>query len=103
MDLAQLSDSLDKNFGSFTTLLASLNKTPDALSLLSETGYVGIGPLETQPGDSIAIFQGARVPYIIHKENGGNYWTLIGEAHVYGIVDGEFMATNPEAEDIILC
>jgi hypothetical protein len=75
----------------------------DSRPFISKTGYVGLCPLKAKPGDAIAIFKGARVPYVIRKVENKQQWALIGESHVYGIMDGEFMTTNPVMEDITLC
>lgn len=70
---------------------------------VSKSGYVGLCPLEAQAGDAIAIFKGARVPYIIRKIQDISRYTLIGESHVYGIMDGEYMTKDRVMEDVILC
>jgi hypothetical protein len=75
----------------------------DSRPFISKSGYVGLCPLEAQPGDAIAIFKGARVPYVIRKAEDKQQWTLIGESHVYGIMDGEFMTANPPTVNITLC
>ncbi|KAF2826797.1 hypothetical protein CC86DRAFT_466604 [Ophiobolus disseminans] len=86
-------------FGSFCR---QLQRMYDSQPFISEDNHVGAGPLEAQSGDAIVIFMRARVPYIIRKE-GETRWMLVGESHVYGIMDGEFMMTDPVAEDITLC
>ncbi|KAF2626522.1 HET-domain-containing protein [Macroventuria anomochaeta] len=73
----------------------------DSRPFFSRTGYVGLCPKESQPGDVIAILMGVRVPYII-RPSAQRTWTLIGEAYVHSIMDGEFMDTNPTIEDITL-
>jgi hypothetical protein len=75
----------------------------DSRPFISKSGYVGLCPLETQSGDQIAVFMGARVPYIIRKKENEPRWILIGESHVYGIMDGEFMSNSPVPEEITLC
>jgi hypothetical protein len=80
-----------------------LTRMYDSQPFISESGYVGLCPLGTQTGDTIAIFKGARIPYIIRKKVSEPLWILIGESHVYGIMDGEFMSTNPSPEEITLC
>lgn len=49
--------------------------------------YVGLGPDLIQEGDIVAILYGGRVPYILRPE--GDHYLLVGEAYVYGIMNGE--------------
>jgi hypothetical protein len=91
------------NFLAFACFCCQLARMYDSMPFISESGYVGVCPLESQPGDAIVIFKGARVPYVIRRAGNGKKWTLVGESHVYGIMDGEFMATDTVAEDITLC
>ena len=64
---------------------------------VSSKGYLGLGPQYTREGDIMVIIFGADMPYILRKLENGQYM-LIGEAYVHGIMDGEFMQTNPEPE-----
>jgi hypothetical protein len=54
-------------------------------------GYLGLGSETAQPGDSLSIVQGARVPYIFRPcyAEEGNYMKLEGEAYVHNIMHGE--------------
>lgn len=92
-----------QNFIPFACFRCQLGRMYDSRPFISELGYVGLCPLETQAGDKIAIFRGARVPYVIREVKGEACWTLVGESHVYGIMDGEIMATKPTFEAITLC
>jgi hypothetical protein len=52
----------------------------------------GLGPPETQNDDRICILFGCSVPCILRPctcNNGAEYWEFIGEAYVYGRMDGE--------------
>jgi hypothetical protein len=52
----------------------------------------GVGPPETELNDVICILFGCSVPCIHRKyphEEGGSYFELIGEAYIYGKMDGE--------------
>jgi hypothetical protein len=64
---------------------------------LSTKGYVGLGPAHLRKGDVICILHGAHVPFILRKSEGESY-QLVGEAFVYGIMDGEFVETTPEVK-----
>jgi hypothetical protein len=65
------------------------------LFISSSCGYIGLGSENILPGDTICIFLGAEVPFILREKPNGQY-TLIGEAYIHGIMDGEFMETGPE-------
>ncbi|KAH7413818.1 heterokaryon incompatibility protein-domain-containing protein [Phaeosphaeria sp. MPI-PUGE-AT-0046c] len=99
----QEDEDVKHNFLPFACFRCQLGRMYDSRPFISEQGYVGLCPLETRPGDSIAIFRGARVPYIIRKVEGEACWMLVGESHVYGAMDGEIMATDPIFEQITLC
>jgi len=72
--------------------------------LLGEGGYLGIGPSETEPGDFVFVLLGSDLPFIMRKESDtSEKMQLIGEAYLYGIMDGEVMEKDPEIETIELC
>jgi hypothetical protein len=52
----------------------------------------GLAPPDTQNGDRVCILFGCSVPCILRphtNQNGARYFQLIGEAYVYGRMDGE--------------
>ncbi|KAI1326264.1 heterokaryon incompatibility protein-domain-containing protein [Xylariaceae sp. FL0255] len=62
----------------------------------SPRGYVGLGPGDLAPGDTIAIPYGSPVPFAFRSnagEDNGPY-RLVGEMYVFGIMDGEFMKVH---------
>ncbi|OMP88046.1 Heterokaryon incompatibility protein 6, OR allele [Diplodia seriata] len=60
----------------------------------TKKGYLGLGPVDTKPGDNVALVAGSRVPYVMKRAKGkkskneGRY-KLVGEAYVHGIMYGE--------------
>ena len=66
---------------------------------ITKSGYIGIGPLKTQPGDQVWVFHGGNVPFVMRniKEDKEDYpqLTLVGDAYVQGIMDGETMEGEP--------
>lgn len=60
---------------------------------LSRMGYVGMGPLNAEPGDVIVVLLGASVPFII-RPLGENRYKLLGECYCDGIMDGEGFKTG---------
>ena len=57
---------------------------------ITSSGYIGLGPMTLQPDDVVSIFFGARVPHILRRrEHGEGGYSFVGEAFVYGLMDGE--------------
>jgi hypothetical protein len=69
---------------------------------LSAEGYVGLVPAVAEIGDIIIIIFGATVPFVVRELDGGKV-QLIGEAFVYGIMDGEFLKVGRASETFCLC
>ena len=49
-----------------------------------------------QVGDELVIIRGVIVPFLLRK--GDVYRTLVGEAFVHGIMDGEFIDVQDKAQ-----
>lgn len=81
------------NFSSYMSMMQSMH---DSRPFLSASGYVGLCPSQAKPDDLIFIPLGAPVPLIIRGENGK--YRLVGEAYVYGIMDGEFLSQDRQTE-----
>jgi hypothetical protein len=62
---------------------------------LSRSGYVGLGPLQTCPGDVIVILFGAHVPYIL-RPNGDGKFFFLGDTYCDGIMDEEIFSRGTE-------
>jgi hypothetical protein len=62
-------------------------------------GYMGIGPRSVQSGDSVAIFSGLKLPFIIrpHQES----YRMIGPAYIHGIMHGERWPGDPSRLEYI--
>ncbi|KAH6867396.1 heterokaryon incompatibility protein-domain-containing protein [Thelonectria olida] len=58
----------------------------------SGQGYVGLGPSNVEPGDVVVLLFGGSTPFVLRQraDSRGGYY-VIGEAYIYGIMDGEFM------------
>jgi hypothetical protein len=66
---------------------------------ISHSGYVGLSPARSNPGDGVYVVFGANIPFVF-REHPDGYCQLIGEAYVDGIMDGEFMLSNPAPETL---
>ncbi|KAM0417194.1 hypothetical protein ACHAPT_012831 [Fusarium lateritium] len=64
---------------------------------LTRMGYLGMGPVEAQPGDAVVIFCGGRIPFVLHplepssrfREGQDGMFSFVGEAYCDGVMDGE--------------
>lgn len=65
--------------------------------LLRENDFLGMGPDYLQEGDLVVIFLGARVPHIVREVEGGIH-ELVGECYVHGILNGEFIESQPKTQ-----
>jgi hypothetical protein len=101
-DKAEAKDLL-KNGDAYSSYICQMGRMHDSSPFLSRSGYVGLCPMEARPSDSIVIFLGARVPYVVRKVADSDTWSLVGEIHVHGIMDGEFMTQDPLIEKFTLC
>ncbi|KAJ4322363.1 hypothetical protein N0V84_004834 [Fusarium piperis] len=55
---------------------------------------LGRGHVLVRPGDIVTILSGSEVPIVLRPREGGGY-TFVGDAHVDGIMNGEFHQTMP--------
>jgi hypothetical protein len=70
---------------------------------ITEKGYFALVPRGTREGDEVVVFKKACVPFILRRVNGGDGYTLLGEAYVHGIMKGEVMdMLDLEFEDVVL-
>jgi hypothetical protein len=64
---------------------------------LTHNGYMGVGPRNTEMGDQVVILKGGPLPFILRRDRSPKNadlaneecFTLIGEAYVHGLSDGE--------------
>jgi hypothetical protein len=69
--------------------------------IVTQRGYIGMALTTTRPGDAVYILFGSRVPHIIRKrDNGQPGYTLVGDAFVYGVLDGELMRDDMSGVDV---
>lgn len=54
----------------------------------TNSGCVGMSSRNTKEGDAIALFQGCKMPIVIREAPGGK-WTIVGDAYIHGIMNGE--------------
>ena len=88
-------DSMKLYFDSFA--LFSRGRKP---FITERSHLLGIGPSFLQKGDSVVIFLGARVPYVIREVEVGLF-ELVGEVYVHHVVKGQFMNTKPAPRNFL--
>jgi hypothetical protein len=57
--------------------------------VLTQKGFLGLGPPDCRIGDQLAILLGADLPYVLRLD--GDYFQLIGETYVEGIMKGKVL------------
>ncbi|KAK7757447.1 hypothetical protein SLS62_000462 [Diatrype stigma] len=81
---------------------------------LTDSGYVGTGPPDLAPGDTIAVPYGSPVPVALRACEGGEGeggrggrrgrgFRVVGAVYVFGIMDGEFMKVHRKEAVLRLC
>lgn len=55
--------------------------------IMTLSGRIGIGPIDSRSGDWVTILYGGQIPYIIRKQDRG--WAFTGESYIQGLMDGE--------------
>jgi hypothetical protein len=66
---------------------------------ISTAGYVGLAQAQAEPGDLLAVVEGASVPFVFCERPAGGY-ELVGEAYVDGLMDGEVLAYGRTEKEI---
>lgn len=68
------------------------------------SGQLGFGTSTLQKDDVLCVFDGARTPHILRRTLGtnGDVYSLIGEAYVHGMMNGEVEDLGLERQDVIL-
>jgi hypothetical protein len=97
----------DNSHGSINESLCGM--VPNHAFFITSKGYIGMGPPHTKSGDQVWILYGGRVPFVLRKapENSAlsetQKFTLVGDAYVHGIMDGQMVQDNLETRTIWLC
>ncbi|KAH7014457.1 heterokaryon incompatibility protein-domain-containing protein [Microdochium trichocladiopsis] len=68
-------------------------------------GRIGYGPLTMEVGDAVCVLNNAIVPHVLRKIDSSpreSAYTLVGEAYVYDMMDGEVEGLGLEEQDFWL-
>jgi hypothetical protein len=63
---------------------------------------LGLAPSGAEAGDSICVFLGGDVPYILREVNSG-IWEFIGECYLHEMMDGQALARVDNFLEIVVC
>lgn len=58
--------------------------------LITERGYLELGPMTLEVGDIVCVLLGGNLPFILRRQENDEY-RLVGENYVHGLMDGEAM------------
>jgi len=74
----------------------SANKLPPSKILAfhrtlfkTKAGYVGITSRHAKSGDSVAFFQGGKLPMIVCEAESDGQWRIVGDAYIHGVMGGD--------------
>jgi hypothetical protein len=56
---------------------------------ITNSGYVGLGPVSMRPDDYVVLLSGGKTAYILRKARGASTFSFSGEAYVHGLMNGE--------------
>jgi hypothetical protein len=70
--------------------------------IITQKGYMGLGPAYTQPGDKIYVLAGGQVPFILRPTENIGVFSLVGECYVHGIMDGEATEEGIDRETVCI-
>lgn len=70
----------------------------------TQRGFIGLGPDYVQEGDMVVILHGGEIPFVLRpvKDGRPGHYELLGETWMYGMMEGQFMWTNPPTEEFTL-
>jgi hypothetical protein len=57
--------------------------------VITENGLIALAGCVVREGDQLAICKGSSVPLLLRQANSSREWTLVGDAYVHGIMNGE--------------
>lgn len=73
----------------------------DRAFFLTRKGYMGISSSETAAGDLVYTLLGGDVPFVLREPAVKSEYSLVGEAYVHIIMDGELWEMTVNGEQLI--
>jgi len=72
-----------------------------ATTACGERKMSGLGPSCMDSGDVIFAMKGVDIPHILRRTDGGR-WLLVGQAYLFGAMDGEMVSDDTEWQELII-
>lgn len=73
--------------GSGLAFTSRMNQTGGRRLVRTQAGYIGLAVHGAEVGDYVALFKGARMPFVVRSNT--DHWQLIGDSYVHGVMNGE--------------
>ncbi|RKL06840.1 hypothetical protein BFJ70_g16976 [Fusarium oxysporum] len=70
------------------------NAFPNRCFFVTESGSMGMGPYSMKADDAIVVLSGSPFCLVLRAVQGTDWYKLIGDAHVHGAMDGEFVKSQ---------
>jgi Heterokaryon incompatibility protein (HET) len=64
----------------------------------TDSGYMGLGPHRTQPGDLVVVLAGGFFCFVLRPK--GEYFELVGDAYLQGLMHGEMIKLDDDGKVI---
>lgn len=62
---------------------------------------LGLGHKSVQAGDTVTLLLGVHSPIVLRSRCEGGF-TFVGDAYMDGIMQGEFLQTNPVEQEFVI-
>ena len=73
--------------GSGLAFTSRLEQTGGRRLVRTQAGYIGLAVHGAEVGDYVALFKGARMPFVIRSDP--DHWRLVGDSYIHGVMNGE--------------
>jgi hypothetical protein len=91
--LKKSQDTRERSWKYWITAAAFAKRLSNGIFCVTERGYLGFAPQEAELGDSICVFHGGAVPFVLRwTPTADMAYSLVGECYVHGIMYGEALA-----------
>ncbi|KAL9118904.1 MAG: hypothetical protein Q9187_004543 [Circinaria calcarea] len=96
--IKQAGDSNEANPLLYQASLAYV--APNRKFFTTTKGFIGLGPRSMRPGDSVCIFSGGRVPFVLRED--GDQHRLIGESYIHGLMEGQAIHNETKFREFLI-
>lgn len=102
-DLSQLLERLSNQEPNNILYESICGMVPNHAFFITKSGFIGIGPPDAKPGDQVWVLSGGQVPFVLRKADADAIYSLVGDAYVHGIMDGEAVSDTREMQTAWIC